>query len=110
MRTLAFQVPEDLFQKIKDYLHRNGMSQKEFVVGLIEREIERDLTEREAHREAFEAADRQDEEVPAWQEENAAVGDCEGVSDEDEEIEEDDTESEDEEETEDEDMGPVMRM
>ena len=110
MRTLAFQVPEDLFQKIKDYLHRNGMSQKEFVVGLIEREIERDLTEREAHREAFEGADRQDEEVPAWQEENAAVGDCEGVSDEGEEIEEDDTEWEDEEETEDEDMGPVMRM
>ena len=37
MRTLAFQVPEDLFQKIKDYLHRNGMSQKEFVIGLIDR-------------------------------------------------------------------------
>ena len=113
MRTMAFQVPEDLFQKIKDYLHRNGMSQKEFVIGLIEREIERDLTEREAHSEAFEAADGQDEEVPAEQEENAAVGDREGVSDEDEEdeeIEKEDTESEDEEETEDEDMGPVMQM
>ncbi len=31
MRTLAFQVPEDLFQKIKDYLRRNNMTQKEFV-------------------------------------------------------------------------------
>ena len=110
MRTLAFQVPEDLFQKIKDYLHRNGMSQKEFVIGLIEQEIERDLTERETHSEAFEAADGQDEEVPAQQEENAAVGDREGVSDEDEEIEAEDTEPEDEEETEDEDMGPVMQM
>ena len=25
MRTLAFQVPEELFQKIKDYLQRNNM-------------------------------------------------------------------------------------
>lgn len=36
MRTMAFQVPEELFQRIKDYLHRNNMSQKEFVLGLIE--------------------------------------------------------------------------
>ena len=28
MRTLAFQVPESLFQRIKDYLHRNNMTQK----------------------------------------------------------------------------------
>ena len=99
MRTMAFQVPEDLFQKIKDYLHRNGISQKEFVIGLIEREIERDLTEREAHSEAFGDADGQDEEVPDRQEENAAVGDRESVSDEEEGTE-----------TEDEDMGPVIRM
>ena len=31
MRTLAFQVPKDLFQRIKDYLHRNNMTQKEFL-------------------------------------------------------------------------------
>lgn len=43
MRTLAFQVPEELLQKIKEYLTRNGMSQKQFVIGLIEKEIERDL-------------------------------------------------------------------
>ncbi len=35
MRTMAFQVPEELFQRIKDYLHRNNMSQKEFVLGLL---------------------------------------------------------------------------
>ena len=46
MRTLAFQVSEELFQKIKDYLQRNNMTQKEFVIGLIETEIERDLTQR----------------------------------------------------------------
>ena len=43
MRTMAFQVPEELFQKIKDYLQRNNMTQKQFVIGLIENEIERDL-------------------------------------------------------------------
>lgn len=47
MRTLAFQVPEDLFQKIKDYLRRNNVTQKEFVMSLIENEIERDLAARE---------------------------------------------------------------
>ena len=47
MRTMAFQVPEELFQRIKDYLHRNNMSQKEFVLGLIETELDREQTERE---------------------------------------------------------------
>ena len=62
MRTLAFQVPEDLFQKIKDYLHRNNMTQRQFVIGLIENEIERDLTERQAQTEAQEPTEDQDEE------------------------------------------------
>ena len=35
MRTVAFQVPEDLFQRIKDYLQCNNMTQKEFLLGLI---------------------------------------------------------------------------
>lgn len=42
MRTLEFQVPENLFQRIKDYLRRNNMMQKQFVIGLIEDELERD--------------------------------------------------------------------
>lgn len=48
MRTLAFQVPEELFRKIKDYLQRNNLTQKEFVIGLIENEIEWDLAQRQA--------------------------------------------------------------
>lgn len=48
MRTLAFQVPEELFRKIKDYLQRNNLTQKEFMIGLIENEIERDLAQRQA--------------------------------------------------------------
>ena len=58
MRTLAFQVPESLFQQIKEYLQRNNMTQKDFVIGLIETELDRDLTAREAaSREISDAAD-----------------------------------------------------
>lgn len=57
MRTLAFQVPEELFQKIKDYLQRNNMTQKEFVIGLIENEIKRDLAQRQADCEIAENLD-----------------------------------------------------
>ena len=43
-RTLAFQVSEDLFGKIKEHLKKTGLSQKDFVIGLIEQA----LTEAEA--------------------------------------------------------------
>lgn len=55
MRTMAFQVPEELFQKIKDYLQRNNMTQKQFVIGLIENEINRDLSQRAAESEQRES-------------------------------------------------------
>lgn len=81
MRTLAFQVPEELFQKIKDYLQRNNMTQKEFVIGLIENEIERDLSQRadvsEAPTDTEEVTEEQTE-----QQEEAAVSDCESASEE----------------------------
>ena len=41
-RTIAFQVPEDLFQRIKDYLQRNNMTQRQFLIGLIEEELMRE--------------------------------------------------------------------
>lgn len=52
MRTIAFQVSEDLFQRIKEYLLRNNMTQKEFIIGLIEDELERDLMECEEEEES----------------------------------------------------------
>lgn len=51
-RTLAFQIDEELFQRIKRYLERERkrtgrkLSQREFVIGLIEdalREAEQDI-------------------------------------------------------------------
>ena len=57
-RTLAFQVSEELFQRVKVYLaryeeiHHRRLSQKEFVIGLIEAELD----EADEEFEAAEAA------------------------------------------------------
>lgn len=54
-KTLAFQIPEALFTRIKDHLEREKrrtgkrLSQKDFVIGLIEREL--DEAERREERE-----------------------------------------------------------
>ena len=58
MRTLAFQVPDSLFQRVKAYLERNHMSQKQFVIGLIEAELEQD----EALYQASHPEEQEDEE------------------------------------------------
>lgn len=41
-RTLAFQVSEELFNQIKAHLKRTGLSQKDFVIGLIEQALAAD--------------------------------------------------------------------
>lgn len=81
-RTLAIQIPEELFQRIKEYLQRNNMTQKQFLIGLIKDELERDLTEREAEIEAVSEEPEQEDEYPARAEE-AAVGDFSGESEAD---------------------------
>lgn len=64
-RTLAFQVSEELFQRVKEYLerfekvHHRRLTQKEFIIGLIEQALE------EAEEE-FEAARREEQEESAW--------------------------------------------
>lgn len=83
MRTLAFQVPDDLFRRIKDYLQRNNMTQKEFIIGLIETELERDMAERESVNDT-QTDDSEQAEEDTGQEETAAVDDFEDDSDEDE--------------------------
>lgn len=39
-RTLAFQVSEEFFEKIKAHLKKTGLSQKDFILGLIEQALE----------------------------------------------------------------------
>ena len=75
MRTIAFQIPEDLFQRIKDYLQRDNMTQKEFMLGLIEDELNREQAERENAEQTSEETAEDTE-----HEENAAVSDFETVS------------------------------
>ena len=48
MRTMAFQVPQEMFDEIKDYLNRHHMKQKDFVLGLIRAELDRDQQQTEA--------------------------------------------------------------
>lgn len=38
-RTLAFQVSEELFGRIKEHLKKTGLSQKDFVISLIEQAL-----------------------------------------------------------------------
>ena len=91
MRTLAFQVPEELFQKIKDYLQRNNMTQKEFVIGLIESGIERDLTQRTTVSEAQTYSEEVGEQLE--EQDNAAVSD--DLDSENEDLDDELDESED---------------
>ena len=42
MRTMAIQLPEELFERLKAYLKRNNLKQKQFIIGLIEDALEQD--------------------------------------------------------------------
>ena len=41
-RTLATQIPEELFERLKAYLKKNGLKQRQFIIGLIEDALEED--------------------------------------------------------------------
>ena len=42
MRTMAIQLPEELFERLKEYLKKNNLKQKQFIIGLIEDALEQD--------------------------------------------------------------------
>ena len=89
-RTMAFQVSEELFQQIKEYLARyeqtyhRKLSQKEFVIGLIEQALAEADEEFEAA-EAAAAEDMMDEAEEANQE-----SEVDSDADVDEDAEQDD--------------------
>ena len=62
-RTMAFQVPEEFFQRIKAYLTAHpGLTQKEFIIGLVEDALTQweqgqNISEREAEQETEEAGE-----------------------------------------------------
>ena len=67
-RTLAFQVSEELFQRVKEYLenyektYHRRLTQKEFVIGLIEQALE----EAEEEFEAARAAEHEEQAESGW--------------------------------------------
>lgn len=96
-RTMAFQISEELFQKIKAYLaeyeqvYGCRLTQKEFVIGLVEQALE----EAEEEFAAARAAQGGDEAEPDEEQDN-------GDDDTDEDVSEDEDTSEDEDADEDE--------
>ena len=90
MRTMAFQMPEDMFQRLKDYLHEHNMTQKEFVLGLVEAELNRDQELKNAHTAVVDetVSDEKDEII------GEELEDIE-EPDEDEELDDDESEDED---------------
>ena len=105
MRTMAFQVPEDLFNQIKDYLERHNMTQKQFVLGLIQEELDRDYEEQQAMTEKQQSENEPDED----EEEELDEDEDEYLSeDDDEALDEDEEESEDIEESEEDEMSMEM--
>lgn len=89
MRTMAFQMPEEMFQRLKDYLHEHNMTQKEFVLGLVEAELNRDQELKNAQTAVVDEA-VSDEKAEIIGEE------LEDIEEPDEDEEFDDEESEDE--------------
>ena len=105
MRTLAFQIPQDLFDQIKDYLDRHNMTQKQFVLGLIQDELDRDYEEQQAMAEKQQSENEPDED----EEEALDEDEDEDLSeDDDEDLDEDEEESEDIEESEEDEMSMEM--
>ena len=68
-RTLAFQVSEELFQRVKEYLERyeqvygRRLTQREFIIGLIEQALE----EAEEEFEAARAAGQEEQATNGWE-------------------------------------------
>ena len=106
-RTLAFQVSEELFQRVKAYLaryeeiHHRRLSQKEFVIGLIEAELDEadedtlptdedapDESEPEQTEDDSEQAEAYEEETPAYSEDAAQPEEAEDAEPDTEEAEE----------------------
>lgn len=45
MRTMAIQIPEELFERLKAYLRKNNLKQKQFIISLIEAALAGDEAE-----------------------------------------------------------------
>ena len=60
MRTMAIQLPEELFKRLKAYLKKNNLKQKQFIIRLIEDALEEDEAEDTAEQLETEESDEPD--------------------------------------------------
>ncbi len=96
-RTMAFQMPEEMFQRLKDYLRRHNITQKDFVLGLVEAELKRDQELRaETVNELNKARDGEDEDEAESEDFDEELDDEESEYEE-EELDDEESEDEDEE-------------
>ena len=103
-RTLAFQVSEELFQRVKEHLenyekaYHRRLTQKEFVIGLIEQALE----EAEEEFEAARAAEHEEQAENGWEAAETAESDEseEEPSEDDEDTTTESWDQDEEEETE----------
>ncbi len=64
MRTMAIQLPEELFERLKAYLKKNNLKQKQFIIGLIEDALERDEEDTTAQAGSENASDTEEPDEP----------------------------------------------
>ena len=107
MRTIAFQVSEELYQKLKDYLKKHKVTQKDLMCELVEKTIEQDQAVSLEKTEAKELEGVQGEN-PADEEFAADPDESEEMNPDEDDI--DEGEGEGITEDEDEDMGMSLGM
>ena len=64
MRTMAIQLPEELFERLKAYLKRNNLKQKQFIIGLIEDALEQDEEDTTAQADSESASETEEPDEP----------------------------------------------
>ena len=64
MRTMAIQLPEELFERLKAYLKRNNLKQKQFIIGLIEDALEQDKEDTTAQAGSENASETEEPDEP----------------------------------------------
>ena len=64
MRTMAIQLPEELFERLKAYLKKNNLTQNQFIIGLIEDALEQDEEDTTAQAGSENASETEEPDEP----------------------------------------------
>ena len=64
MRTMAIQLPEELFERLKAYLKKNNLKQKQFIIGLIEDALEQNEEDTTAQAGSENASETEEPDEP----------------------------------------------